>query len=57
MITKVTMSSKVSLRADIYDAGGKVTGDIRVDGHPMVASTFARISGYVSPVNFDASAH
>ncbi|KAK9861402.1 hypothetical protein WJX84_004842, partial [Apatococcus fuscideae] len=27
--------------------GGKITGDIKVDGHPMVASTFARISGYV----------
>ncbi len=29
--------------------GGKITGEIKVDGHPMVASTFARISGYVSP--------
>jgi hypothetical protein len=30
-----------------YLAGGKITGDVRVDGHPKQAATFARVCGYV----------
>ncbi|KAK9854775.1 hypothetical protein WJX84_003723 [Apatococcus fuscideae] len=37
--------------------GGKVTGDIKVDGHPMVASTFARISGYVEQFDIHSPHH
>ncbi|KAL3134274.1 ABC transporter G member 31 [Trebouxia sp. C0009 RCD-2024] len=28
-------------------AGGKITGDIRINGHPKQQATFARVSGYV----------
>ena len=28
-------------------AGGKITGDIRVSGHPKEQATFARVCGYV----------
>ena len=28
-------------------AGGRVTGDVRVAGHPQERATFARVSGYV----------
>ncbi len=29
---------------------GRITGDVRVNGHPQVFSTFARISGYCEQV-------
>lgn len=29
---------------------GRITGDVRVNGHPQVHSTFARISGYCEQV-------
>lgn len=31
----------------MYDAGGRIEGDIRINGHPKVQATFARVSGYV----------
>lgn len=30
-----------------FAAGGRTEGDIRVNGHPKVQATFARVSGYV----------
>ena len=30
--------------------GGRVTGEVKVNGHPQVASTFTRVSGYVEQV-------
>ena len=30
-----------------WGAGGKIEGDIRINGHPKKQSTFARVSGYV----------
>lgn len=31
-------------------AGGRISGEIMVDGHPKVQETFARVSGYVEQV-------
>ena len=31
-------------------SGGRVTGEVKVNGHPQVASTFTRVSGYVEQV-------
>ena len=31
-------------------AGGRITGDVRVNGFPKEQATFARVSGYVEQV-------
>ena len=36
-------------RAASLPAGGKIEGDIRVNGYPKEQNSFARVSGYVSP--------
>ena len=35
------------LTACVAPAGGIIQGDIRMNGHPKVQATFARVSGYV----------
>ena len=42
-----TLHSLVHLKMTHTCAGGRVTGDIRVNGFPKEQRTFARVTGYV----------
>ena len=35
--------------------GGRIQGDVRLNGHPKVQDTFARVSGYVEQTGVDAA--
>ncbi len=37
------------------NAGGRIEGEVLVNGHPQEAATFARISGYVSACSSDST--
>ena len=43
----VTRSREVQVHHGLSCAGGRIEGDVRLNGHPKVAETFARVSGYV----------
>ena len=48
-VTQVTGLLPCPAGAATLPAGGRIEGDIRVNGYPKEQDSFARVSGYVSP--------
>lgn len=43
-------------RLHLYCSGGRIEGDVRINGHPKEQNSFARVSGYVEQFDTHSAA-